>query len=462
MSFWKNLSLAIFLAATAVNGQAAGAAGPEPIGWKVGVAKTDITPAEPMRMAGFGFRTHPSEGVRDQLYTRALALQDESGKIAVISTLDLAGISREIAEVIADRCKNQYGLERDRLEINVSHTHSGPATRLTPEPARNPNPNAAQQEEAEAVRRYTGPMIDKVVTTIGAAIHNLKPATLEFGQGMAGIAVNRRRSPTFRGVPGGPVDSDVPVLAARDADGKLVAIVVGYACHATSLTDYMISNDFPGYALHELDDAHPGVISFFIQGCAGDSNAFPRLDEKLARIYGDVLAAAVEEVLRGKMIPLNGPLATTLEYVDLPYHNVPTREELQRQLQDDNAIVHRHAQHVLTILDRDGKLPSSYSNPVQVWQFGHGLKFIALGGEPVADIGLRLKRQYGFDSTWVAGYSNDVMAYIPSLRVLKEGGYEGGEAAFGSGQLAPWGATVEEIVIEKVNDVVLETERKIP
>ena len=242
----------------------------------------------------------------------------------------------------------------------------------------------------------------------------------------------------------------------------MIAIAVGYACHATSLTDYLISNDFPGYALHELDDAHPGAISFFIQGCAGDSNAFPRLDERLARIYGDVLAAAAEEVLSGTMVPLAGPLATAFEHVELPYRPAPAREELQRQLNNDNPSVRRHAQRLLAMLDRSGKLPSSYPDyPVQVWQFGHGLKFIALGGEPVADIGLRLKRQYGFDSTWVAGYSNDVMAYIPSLRVLKEGGYEGGEAAFGSGQLVPWGAAVEEIVVEKVNDVAQETENKI-
>ena len=460
MRTWKDISIAVFLATVAVGGPAAIAAGPEPIGWKVGAAKTDITPAEPIRMAGFGFRTHPSEGVRQKIYARALALQDERGNIAVIATLDLATINREMAELIAGRCISQYGLERDRLVINLSHTHSGPVAQLRPEP--DDNLTDAQRKEWEVVQRYTGPMIDKAVATVGAAINNLAPATLEFGQGMAGIAVNRRRSPTFRGLPGGPVDHDVPVLVARDAGGKPVAIVVGYACHASSLTDYQISNDFPGYALQELDQAHPGATSFFIQGCAGDSNAFPRLGEKLAREHGEVLAAAVEEVLRKKMTPLTGPLATTLQHVDLPYHHVPTREDLQMQLHDDNVNVRHHAQHWLAVLDRDGMLPSSYSYPVQVWQFGHGLKFIALGGEPVADIGLRLKRQYGFDGTWVAGYSNDRMDYIPSLRVLKEGGYEGGEAAFGSGQMVPWGAAVEEIVIEKVNDIVLETEKKVP
>ena len=460
MSIWTNTGMAMDLIAATAGSPADNVSRPESTGWKVGVAKTDVTPTESIRMAGFGFRTHPSDGTRQQIYSRALALQDGTGKIAVVCTMDLATINREMAELIAGRCVSQYGLERDRLVINLSHTHSGPVAELKPEP--DANQTAEQKKEWEVIQRYTASLIDRTVATVGASIRNLAPGTLEFGQGMAGIAVNRRRSPTFRGLPGGPVDHDVPVLVARDAGGKPVAIVVGYACHASALTDYKISNDYPGYALQELDQTHPGAISLFIQGCAGDSNAFPRLGEKLAREHGEVLAAAVEQVLRGKMTPLAGPLATTLEHADLPYHSVPTRQDLERQLHDDNVNIRHHAEHFLAVLDRDGSFPSSYPYPVQVWQFGHGLKFIALGGEPVADIGLRIKRQYGFDSTWVAGYSNDRMGYIPSLRVLKEGGYEAGEAAYGSGQMAPWGAAVEEIVMEKVSDVVQETERKVP
>jgi len=486
MKTLKIIGIAAITGALAAGGATAPAAAPgDPAPWKVGVAKADITPVGSIRMAGFGFRTHPSEGVRMPIYTRALALQDSSGAVAVIATLDISGISREMAEVIAERCRSQFGLERDRLIINVSHTHSGPSTRMAgdkggpqglPPPAPAPTgapaagqppagpggPGAPQREEMEAITKYTGPMVDKVVATIGEAMHHLQPAALEFGQSLAGIAVNRRRSTVFAGVPGGPVDHDVPVVTAKTPDGRLIAIVVGYACHSSAMRDYLISNDWPGYALQEIDKAHPGATALFIQGCGGDSVAYPRLGEELARKHGEMLAAAVEDVLRAKMTPLAGPLAATFDHIDLPYRTAPTREDLQAELKSDNELARRHGQRVLGILDRGGKLPTSYSYPVQVWEFGRSLRFIALGGEPVADIGLRLKRQYGFDTTWVAGYSNDVMSYIPSLRVLKEGGYEAGDPGMGSGQLIPWSAGMEETLFEGISDIVKRTDKKIP
>jgi hypothetical protein len=104
---------------------------------------------------------------------------------------------------------------------------------------------------------------------------------------------------------------------------------------------------------------------------------------------------------------------------------------------------------MLRTIEREGKLPSHYSYPVQVWQFGPSLTLIALGGEVVVDYSLRLKAQHGWEDTWVAAYSNETFAYVPSERVLKEGGYE---AQGGDG--GPFGAATEEIIVEKVNDLV--------
>jgi hypothetical protein len=429
---------------------AVNAAGAQPGAWKAGLSKEVITPTEPIWMAGFGSRTKPSEGVRQDIYVRALALQDESGKTVALATLDLAGIEREMADAIAEQCRIRYDLTRDRLVLNVSHTHSGPVAGLVLMPLYDLN---AQQ--LEVVRRYTRTLIEKTVGAIGTSIQNLAPATLGFGQGVAGIAVNRRRT-RVRSLPG-PVDPDVPVLSVRDPAGKLQGVVVGYAAHATTLSDYLINGDWPGFALEEIETAQPGAIALFIQGCGADANALPRRGEELARSYGKILAAAVAEVLGGKMTPLSGPLLTAFERVDVPFHQPPTREDLQQRLHDKNVYIRLHARRLLTELDRDGKIPVSYPYPVQVWQFGAGLKFIALGGEVVVDYSLRLKHEYGFDHTWVAGYSNDILAYIPSLRVLKEGGYEGGDAMIYFGRPGPFGAAVEEIIVEKVHDLVVRT-----
>ena len=395
--------------------------------------------------------------MRQDLYVKTLALQDEAGKTAVLVTLDLCEIARPEAEAIADGVRRKFGLGRDLLVINVSHTHSGP---VIGEP---PGYAEINKEQEEVIRRYTRSLLDKAVDTVGASIQNLAPATLSFGQGLAAIAVNRRRA-RDRSLPG-PVDHDVPVLSVRGANRELRAVVVGYACHATSLGDYQISGDWPGFAKAEIEKMHPGAIALFVQGCGADANPLPRYQGtdpallhyavELAVRNGKVLAAAVDLVLAEKMKPLSGPLKTAFEPVDIPFHSPATRDELRKQSEDTDAANRRYAQRLLDQLDREGKLPAHYSYPVQVWRFGSGLKFIALGGEVVVDYALRLKAQHGWDGTWVAGYSNDVFAYIPSLRVLKEGGYEGGDA--NKDLPGHFGAAVEEIIIEKVNDLVQRT-----
>ena len=91
---------------------------------------------------------------------------------------------------------------------------------------------------------------------------------------------------------------------------------------------------------------------------------------------------------------------------------------------------------------------------MHVWRFGNGLKLIALGGEVVVDYSLRLKAQHGWDDTWVAGYSNDVFGYVPSRRVLKEGGYEGGDALINRPFPGPFAPEIEETIATKVDQLV--------
>ena len=148
----------------------------------------------------------------------------------------------------------------------------------------------------------------------------------------------------------------------------------------------------------------------FVAGCGADANPLPRRSVELAMKYGQIMASAVSEVLKGKMKPVGGPLKTAFETVDVPFAKPPSREDFRARLDDKNASVRRHAQAMLDILARDGKLPSRYPYPVQIWQFGRDLKFIALGGEVVVDYALRLRAQYGWDNTWVA------QVYRPMLR----------------------------------------------
>lgn len=438
--------------------------GQQNAGWQAGVAKSLITPRESIWLAGYGNRIRPSEGVLQDLYVKCLALKSGQDSVSVIVTSDLLGFPREVADAIAHECQTRYGLPRERLLLNSSHTHSGPVIGSMLKPA---YPVFTSRQE-DVIARYTRDLIGKVVAAVGVAIADLTPAAVSFGQTLAGFGVNRRRV-RLRNLPG-PVDQDVPVLSVRAPSGKLRAVLFGYACHNTALGNYQINGDWAGFAQEELEKRYPDAVALFMEGCGADINPLPRYQGntpellpysvELARMYGKVLAAAVDIALHESMHAVSAPLNAGFRLVDLPFHNPPTRDELMRRLEekgDQNASRRRHAQYMLSILERQGKLPDRYPYPVQVWQFARDLKLIALGGEVVVDYSLRLKAQHGWNNTWVAGYCNDVFAYIPSRRVLNEGGYEGADAMIGYGQPGPFGSAVEEIIIEKVNDVVQQT-----
>src|SRR6185437_2131684 len=111
-----------------------------------------------------------------------------------------------------------------------------------------------------------------------------------------------------------------------------------------------------------------------------------------------------------------------------------------------------------------GTLIDSYPAPVQVVRFGDALTLVALPGETVVDYSLRLKRDLaGAAAVWIAGYSNDVFAYVPSKRVLLEGGYEASRAmSYSTNPVlpAPFDPTVEQRLAGKVHELVRATDRR--
>jgi hypothetical protein len=428
--------------------------------WKAGLAAVDISPREPIWLAGYAVRTKPSEGSIHPIYAKALALEDPKGKRLVIITSDLLGFTRALAEPIAKRLKSRFGLKREEALFTSSHTHTAPVVReysvfaygLTP-------------EQEAAVDRYSRQLEDSVVELVGAALKDMAPSRLSLGRGTATFGANRRvASP--RGFvidvnKEGPVDHEVPLLRIEGEPGNLRGMLFSYACHNTTLTGefYQVSGDYAGFAQSSLEKAHPGARALFAMGCGGDINPQPRSELRHAEQHGKDLAAAVDKIMQGPMQAIEAKLKTVFDYTMLPFAPLPTREELEARLQDKDRYRQRNAQRMLDILKREGRLPASYPYPVQVAQFGRSLTLVALGGEVVVDYSLRLKRELNATPLFLLAYSNDVMGYIPSLRVLKEGGYEGGGSMIFYGQPGPWGEQVENLVVGKVHELVRRAQR---
>ena len=424
--------------------------------WKSGAAKINITPDRYIWMSGYGGRDKPADSKLTDLWAKAQVIEDVKGARAAVVTLDLVGIDRGLSVQICDELKKNFQLDRARIALCTSHTHTGPAV------GRNLGAMLVwrlNERQLKEIDEYGDALVRKVTEVVGQAIKNLEPVALKWGNGNATFAVNRRTNkeadvPQLRtnGELKGPSDHDVPVLAAYDAKGNLKSVLFGYACHSTVLGTYQWSGDYPAFAMMDLEELHPGSIALFWAGCGADQNPLPRRTAEHARHYGRRLADAVEAVLlTSNMRGIQGNLTVNYREIDLAFDRLPTREQLVTESQSKDNFLASRAKILLKQIDSGKPLSQTYPYPISAWTIGDDVQFIALGGEVVVDFAIRLKAELRGLKTWVAGYSHDVMAYIPSRRVLTEGGYEGGGAMVYYGQPTVWAPEVEEAIIKEVH-----------
>ena len=427
-------------------------------GWKAGVAKGIITPETQVWLAGYGSK-RPPDGKLHDLWMKALALEDPKENRVVLVTSDFQGVPKSMSDRVFEQVKVRFGLERRQLMITFSHNHCGP--RLGDDLI-DYYPVEADQEVL--VREYTDRMVIKMVDVIGKSIADLSVARLDQGDGKATFAVNRRNNREAEipqmiadGIPLiGPVDHSVPVLKVTRANGQVAAILFGYACHPTTLSFKTWCGDYPGFAQLEIEANHPGSLAMFVNTCGGDQNPLPRRTVELCERYGHMLATGVEEALKQPMQPVSAGIVSAFEYVELPYLQVVDRGQLQSLLQDPSPIKARWAARLSKHLDRGEVFSPTYPYPIHAWRLGKEMLVIGTGAETVVDYALRFKKEFG-KGTWVCGYADDMISYIPSRRVWEEGGYEGGSNLFEYGRPAlRWSGEIEDRIADSVQRLVRE------
>jgi neutral ceramidase len=430
--------------------------------WKVGLASVKITPPQPVFMAGYAGRNKPYESVHDDLWAKAMVLEDATGTRGILITTDLIGFPAEIATPLRERIAEKTQTPAKSIIINSSHTHTGPTVNLDPTPR-----EGRALADSERTAAYTKELCDKIVSISGEAMGKLQPAKLSWGTGVVHFVMNRRETTTERGAilgvnPRGFADRSVPVLRIDSPDGNLMGIVCGAASHNTTLStqDYDISGDYAGHAQRVLEEQNPGVTAMFVLGCAGDANPYPRGSYDIAFDHGRGLAKEVTRVLGTKLVAVRGLLKTASAEVSLPLAPPKSREELEKLAAGKSGSMPWVAQQTLERLNRGEKLPANFSCPIAVWQFGDDLTLVALSGEVVSDYVRMIEDELGATRLWIAAYSNDVYGYLPSARVLREGGYETRGLIYGGiGLFAP---DAEVALVSKVKELAKEVGRKMP
>lgn len=428
--------------------------------WKVGLASAKVTPDEPVRMAGYGSkeREQLSQGVASDLFAKAIAIEDEVGNKALLITTDVIGLTAAVSEPLYPRIMETTGLKREQILINSSHTHTGPAIGLDEDKLEYLN----DPEHIKGTIRYTRELSDQIVTLSEQAVQRLAPAELSWGVGVATFVMNRREF-TERGVrlgvnPRGLADRSVPILKIAAPDGTVRGVLIGTACHNTTLggQDMQISGDYAGYAQQHVEGQHAGVQAMFMQGCGGDANPFPRGSEETSRIHGMTLGKEVLRVLDTELTPIAGQLTTVLGTVALPLQHHFTEDDFDK-LDRASGSTRKVAQQLKEKIESGEELPTSYESRIAVWQFGEDLTLVALPGEVVVDYVRLIEDAIGPRKLWVSAYNHDVFGYLPSTRVLREGGYEmRGIYSGGFGIFAP-GA--ERVVAEQVQALAAEAGR---
>lgn len=434
-------------------------------GFTVGAAKIDITPDHPIRLSGYGNRMTESDGVAQRIWAKALAIGDRAdakSPPAVLITVENCGVPAPVVAQVAARLQEKAGVPRARLVVASTHTHTGPylaggipfmfAQELTP-------------EQEEHIQRYTRALTDKLVEVALQAIGNRRPAQLAWTQGKVTFAVNRRmlRDGAWSGFgeqPQGPVDHSLPLLVAKDAEGKLIAALANYACHCTTLGgDFnQICGDWAGFAQEYIEQDHPGAVGMISIGCGADANPTPRGRLEMCQQQGRALADEVKRLLANaesgkpkadgkEWKTLRGTLDCTFDEIDLPLEPPPAREQWETQAKQQNA-AGRRARHFLKMLDEGKEAPRSVRYPVGVWTFGDELAMAFLGGEVVVDYAIRMKEEFDGDRLWITAYANDVPCYIASKRILREGGYEADSSMIYYGQPTRLAPATEDLIID--------------
>ena len=384
----------------------------------IGVAKIDITPETAVRMYGYASRTTESEGVAGRLKAAALTIGEDAGEgPAVLLAVDCGAVPDDVREEVLRRIQDKRLLKSERFMLVNAHNHSGPDLKMMD------SMSGIEREHLEQYKRLLSGRLEQVVLQSLAA---REPGRLAWTKGYVGFAANRRvlrdgKWIGFGAVGEGPADHSLPLLRATGAGGRLLAVVVNYACHNTTLRGdtKQIHGDWAECAQECIEADNPGAVAMITIGCAADADPCPHGTIALCGKHGRAMADEAKRLLAGQFRPIEPKIAARMTTLEVPFDQPPPREELEKAAKNSWA-----AERLLQRLNRGEKPPAKRDYRIAVWTFGNDLAMLFLSDEVVVDYGLRMKREMDGGRLWINAYSNDVTNYIVSKRLIAEGGYE--------------------------------------
>ena len=419
----------------------------------VGVSKVDVTPNMPVLLAGYGGRATEHEGIDTSLWARAMVIGDKNPVAIVV--LDNCGISQIVTDRLVKRLA-KHGLNADQLVVAATHTHNAP-TLIGYAPI--VWKGRTTKEQDDRVERYTQFVIEKMVQAVVDALAKREPMSLEWALGRATFGGNRRviSSGNWSGFGfqrNAPVDHSLPVLFAKDLKGDVRAVWANYACHCTTVgSRNRIGGDWAGYANTWIENEFGKAVSLMTIGCGADIGPQPSGNLAIAENHGKAIAEEAKRLFTQKTIKLTHMPTVVTRRISLPLMKPEPRDYWEKQLKS-GGFHHQLAKVMLARLDATGEISDEVNYPLSVWKFGNDLAVVFLAGEVVVDYSVRLKRELDWSRLWINGWANDMPGYIPSRRILLEGGYEADFSQVYYEQPGRYDPSVEDKLVNAVKEMV--------
>ena len=360
---------------------------------QVATATVEITGPVGYPMGGYGARKGVSQGTHDPLLAKVLLIKSGGRQIGIV-TYDLVAVA---GTRVAREARESLGIA-PLLQI-ASHTHSGPVPR--------------NSQDAEHDPWYTG-MEEKVLGAIKKAQQHYQPAQFSLGQASAYLGHNRRKVNADGSVtmfwrnadrlPTHPVDPRIGLLRFTAADGRVLALLVNYACHAVVLgpDNLNYSADWPGYMYRRLEkELGAPAVAYFIPGAGGDINPYDdkmSVKEKafeIAQRTGETIADTVLQAMRAKP---------------------PQPQEFELKVSQETYDFHDR-------FNPEARVPTQVTRLMLNRDTG----VLAIPGEPFVHFQMNLRDQSPLAHTFLFGYAfggaGKFAGYVPTIEAAMQGGY---------------------------------------
>ena len=423
---------------------------------KIGAAAVKITPPPGIPMAGY-YHDRGAEKIHDDLYAKALVIDNDGLKVAIVSC-DLIKVTAGIVSEVRNLVEKSIGINPDYIMIGATHSHTGPVILDIK------NKDKMRRKSSRIHDKYISKLPGLIAESIIKANSALMPANISIGLGHEeSISFNRRFYMTDGTVgwnpgkmnpkiikPAGPIDPDVFVLYAETTDGNPISTYVNFALHLDNVGGAEISADLP-YTLSNILGKIKGeeMITLFSQGCSGNINHINvKSPEKQkghsnAQLLGTVLSGEVIKLYpRLQIIDLDN-ISVKREIVKLPLPEISSDEIPEARkiaatygTSDPAPFMELvKSAKILDVYERNGKPVDA---EVQVFALGDKCAIVSLPGEIFTELGMYIKNRSPYPFTIITELTNNCIGYVPDRKAYIEGNYEpiSSRCAPGSGEIS--------------------------